>query len=226
MYVHINVIIGSILLLVALAEFGLLIFFSRYVRTITIWSYLGFIAGVILWVGANAVSFFQIEGDITSLQKFAYFGGTIFVSSFLVFAHSFPYPVHKLINTLKYYPLVASAFFAYLLFGSNHFFPTGHIVLQGNYMSTTRSAGLMIWTIFFLVTWALAVYALVHRYRQPATTQKRRIYYLLIGIAISSIIGIATDVIMPYFAIQHHAWIGPLFSVVWIWFTVKAVRTD
>lgn len=224
MYIHINVIIGSILLLVALAEFGLLIFFLRYVRTITILSYLGFIAGIALWVGANGISFLQIEGDITSIQKFAYLGGTLLISSFLVFAHSFPYPVHKSINTLKYFPVIAVMVFGYMLFGSNYFFSTEHYFLKGYDMIVTRSSGLSVWTVFFLVVWALAVYELLCRYRQPQTTQKLRIYYLLIGIAITSVIGITSDVIMPYFAIPNYAWVGPLFSVVWVWFTVKAVR--
>lgn len=226
MYVHINVIIGYILLLVTLAELGLLIFFSRYVRTITIWSYLGFIAGVILWVGANAISFLQIGGDITNIQKFAYLGGTILASSFLVFSHSFPYPVHKIINTVKYYPFVVIPIFIYFLFGSNNFFAPGDIILQGSNLSVSGTPGLKIWTIFFLLTWVFAVYALIHRYRQPHTTSKQRIYYLLVGIGFSSLVSIATDVIMPLYSIQYFAWFGSLFSVVWMWFTVKAVRIE
>lgn len=219
----VNFLPGIGLLLIALVELGLFIFFWRYEKTVTIKAYLGFIAGIILWVGSNAIAYLHGDGDISFILRFAYLGGTLVASSFIVFIHAFPHPTGRYINILKYLPFVACAIFGTLLFWGDSFYRL--FELQNGVMTnTTYGITAKIWTIFFLVAWLFGLYELIHRNRRAAGVERRRFQYLMIGVVFSLVVGVTTDVVLPLFNLIHQGWLGPGMSVVWLWFSVKAVR--
>ena len=219
-----NFLPGVILLLIAGFEIALFVFFWRYEKTITIKAYLIFIAGVILWVGANGISMIIGNGDVTFVQKFTYLGGTLITAGFLLFVYCFPYPQSRMVHYLKYLPLISGIIFGAWFFLGNSFFAARSIILEDGIMRTTLiSKGLLVWTIFFLIVWVLAIIELIRRFHSAVGNEKRRLYYLLIGVIISLFIGTITDVILPIANVAHYAWLGSGFSIVWLWFSVKAV---
>lgn len=214
---------GTFLLVVAVADTVLFFYFLRYEKTITIKAYLAFISGVFFWVFGNAISYFSVNPDITFFQKLTYLGGTLLASSFLLFIHSFPYPRSRAIEKLRYLPFVVTIITAFFLFATNTV--VKHTVLvQGRSFMMQTQPGLFIWSFVFIIIWTLAAYELIRRFRRETGDARNRLRYLTIGVSISLVVGIVTDVIVPLTSIQNFPWVGPGFSVVWLWFTVKAVR--
>ncbi|MBI3956819.1 MAG: hypothetical protein HY340_02415 [Candidatus Kerfeldbacteria bacterium] len=218
-----NFIPGILLSIIALMEFGLFFYFLRYEKTHSIRAYLIFIAGVIIWVGSNGISLLVGEGDVTFGQKFAYLGGTIIATSFLYFIHSFPHPLNRTIFWLRHLWWVSAIVFGYLLFFTNTFLER-QILLNDGVMQTSPGAALWVWSIFFLIVWGFGLAELIRRFRLFAGMDRIRLRYLLVGVTVSLFVGIITDVILPLTSVQHFAWEGPLLSVIWLWFSVRAVR--
>ena len=220
-----NFLPGIILLLIAPIELGLFIFFWRYEKTITIKAYLAFIAGVILWVGANGVSLIVGDGDVTAIQKFTFLGGVLITSGFLLFIYCFPYPRSKAVAVLKYLPLVATVLFGLWIFIGDSFLGEESITLkQGILQTQPEAVGIWVWSVFVVLAWLASVIELIRRYLKTAGVEKRRLRYLVVGVIISGVVGIASDVVFPLASIQYFAWLGSGFSIVWLWFSVKAVR--
>lgn len=214
---------GITLLAIALADAVLFFYFLRYEKTITIKAYLAFIAGVFLWVLSNALSYLSNSSDITLFQKFSYLGGTIITASFLLFIHSFPFPTGRIVHALKWFAVAFSIIVAILLFGTDVL--VSHIeMVGGKAFQFVVQPGLIIWSFLFVILWTLAVYELIQRYVGAAGETRKRLQYLVIGISISLVMGLISDVIFPLTAIQNYPWIGPTFSLVWLWYSVKAVR--
>ncbi|MFH1235994.1 MAG: histidine kinase N-terminal 7TM domain-containing protein [Parcubacteria group bacterium] len=218
-----NFLPGIVLALIALIELGFFLFFWRYEKTITIKAYLGFIAGVILWVGSNSIAYLHGDGDISFILRFAYFGGTLVASSFIVFIHAFPHPRSRYIHVLKYFPFVACAVFGILLFGTQTFYRVFELH-NGVMSNVTYGISAKIWSVFFVATWIFGLVELLRRHRRSEGFERRRFRYLMIGVVFSLIIGVTTDVVLPLFNLIHYGWFGPGMSVVWLWFSVKAVR--
>ncbi len=221
--VNLSTLFGIVVLLIGLTEVGLFIYFLRYQKTITIKAYLAFIGGVAMWVLANAISQLQGSGDVSFNEKFAYLGGTILTTSFLVFIHAFPYPKSTFINRLKYFPILATGFFGYLLFFTKSFYD--QLELKGYFSEWGKASwGLYVWTIFMLMVWILALIELIRRFRDASGDDRKRLKYLLIGVGISAFIGVTTDVIAPLFLNGIILALASASSIIWLWFTVKAVR--
>ncbi|MFH1235995.1 MAG: histidine kinase N-terminal 7TM domain-containing protein [Parcubacteria group bacterium] len=220
-----NFLPGIILLLIAGFEIGLFVFFWRYEKTITIKAYLAFIAGVILWVGANGVSLVVGNGDVSSIQKFTFLGGALITSDLLLFIYCFPYPRSKFVYVLKYLPFVSMVLFGLWLFTGNSFIGAESIDLQDGVLQThSQSAGILAWSVFLVVAWMISAFELIRRFLSASGVDRKRLYYLLVGVSISGVVGIVSDVIFPLVSLPYFAWLGSGFSIVWLWFSVKAVR--
>lgn len=214
---------GSALSLVTLAEIGLFIYFLKYERSMAIDAFRWVIAGVILWVGSNAIAAFTADGDVTFVEKFTYLGGIILTTSFLVFIHAFPFAKSQFIHTLKYLPLISGIFFGYIIFFTDTF--VGKITINNGF-STEASQGLSlyVWTLFFLIIWVLAARELIVRYKANVGETKKRLLYLLIGVGISLFVGVISDVITPLFFQTTFLPLASSFSLVWLIFMIKAIR--
>lgn len=220
-----NFLPGIILLLIALIELGLFVFFWRYEKTITIRAYLVFIAGVILWVAANGLTLITGNGDVTSIQKFTFLGGTLITTGFLLFIFCFPFPRSRIVHTLQYLPLLATTVFAYWLFVGDSFFGGGMITLENGILETQKqSTGIIIWSVSIVAAWLASVIELQRRFIRSSGIDRRRLLYILVGVVISGVVGIVSDVIFPLVSAPYFAWLGSGFSIVWLWFTVKAVK--
>lgn len=219
----VNFLPGIGLLLIALVELGLFAFFWRYEKTITIKAYLAFIAGIILWVGSNAVAYLHGDGDVSLILRFAYLGGTLVASSFIVFIHAFPHPKSQFIHTLKYFPIVACLVFAALLFWGDSFYRLFEL-RDGVMSNTSYGISAKIWTAFFIITWLFGLFELIQRHQHSAGAEQRRLRYVMIGVVFSLVIGVTTDVVLPLFNLFHQGWFGPAMSIVWLWFSVRAIR--
>lgn len=219
-----TVLLASIPGAVALAEIGLLVYFIRfYQKTITIRFFILVIAGTILWVGSNAIAALSATGDISFFERFAYLGGTLLTTSFLVFVYAFPYPKSQFIQTLQYLPIVSSIFFGYLVFFTDTFF--SKITIDHGVSTMVRQGlSLYVWTAFFMVVWFLAVRELVRRYRESVADVRQRLRYLLIGVGISLFVGVISDVIMPLITKRDYLTVASSFSVVWLIFIIKGIR--
>lgn len=216
-----NFLPAVLLTIVTIAEIGFFVYFLRYQKTITIQAFLALIAGVILWVASNAFSFFLGNGDVTFPQKFAYIGGTIIPFAFLVFVYSFPYPIYKSVFFLKKIAIGAVLVFTSLFLFTESF----HAEMKNGIIPTTKQ-GVILWTwaALFLIVWLAGAIELFRRYFRSSGETHLRLRYLLYGVVISSVVGILTDVIFPVTMTVHYAWLGPAASLVWLGFSIKAVR--
>lgn len=212
------------LIAVAAAEAVLFFyFFTKYQKTLGIKALLGVIGGIVVWVAANGVAIF-LGGDVTFIEKFAYLGGTLLTSSFLLFIFSFPYPKNHSIEALQYLPMVSVVFFGYLLFFTDTFLRK--LTVFGNSSSFIEQNGLSLWvfSMFIIIVWILAFRELQKRYREQIGETKERLRLLLIGVYISLFIGIVSDILFPLFYKRTFAGLASLFSLVWLIFMIKAIR--
>lgn len=223
MFTPLSITYGSVLSAVAIAELGLFIYFLRYEKTESTKAFLWVILGTVIWVGANAIAAFHSNADVTFIEKFTYFGGTILSTSFLVFINAFPYPKSDFIKTLKYLPLVSTIFFGYTLFFTTTFL--GELSINNGFSTEAQQGlSLYIWTVFFLVVWALSLKELIIRFKENIGETRRRLLYLLIGISISLFVGVISDVIFPLFNATTFLPLASSFSVVWLIFMIKGIR--
>ncbi len=219
-----NMTVGLVLIAVAAAETVLFFyFFTKYQKTLSIQALLGVIAGMVVWVAANGIAIF-LGGDVTFIEKFAYLGGTLLTSSFLLFIFAFPYPKNHTIEALKYLPAVSVLFFGYLLFFTDTFLRK--LSVDGISSSQIEQSGLSlwVWSFFIIVVWISALIELKRRYTEQIGETKERLRYLLIGVYISLFIGIISDILFPLFYKRTFAGLASLFSVVWLIFMIKAIR--
>jgi hypothetical protein len=168
-----NFIPGIILLIIAIAEIGLFLYFFRYQKTITINAYLAFIGGVIIWVASNNASYLHGDGDITVMQKIAFLGGTILSAAFLLFIHTFPHPVSRIFRVLIGLSVVSTLIFSCLLFLTDLFLnKKGVLLSNGLYDTVGRGPVVWIWSLFILALWILSAIELLRRFFTPRVTTK------------------------------------------------------
>ena len=85
-------------------------------------------------------------------------------------------------------------------------------------------SGLNIWGIYLISYFILAFVILINKFRTSAGLVRLQIKYVLLGAAISTLIGIITNHILPlFFGNPNYAWIGPSGTIIMVGFIAYAV---
>jgi hypothetical protein len=217
-------IIGSILLLIAIAEFGLGIWFiTKYPKNQTTLWYGLFALGVSFYVGSNAFGFLEI-GDMNYAEKVGWSGAAIITASFLAFSYSFPLPRKKNpeLIPLVLWPIIVfvpTFLFTTLLIGfsSNELYnyETGYQTVDGPYF--------WVFLIFFGVYWLWSLKNLISNYLNSDGIHRWQLRMLLTGVSLSLLVSVVFDIILPLIARTNFGYVGSLFSAIWLGFTASII---
>jgi len=212
---------GIILLIVGTLELilGISFLVKKRVGEAARW-YSLFILSVVVWVLTNAAMALSDSASLLYYFTEMTYAGSMFIApTFLLFSYTFPAP-KKAISTaftvLLFVPAIINIFIVFLsdLYIKNLEIVNGSVQETFDWMIYVFSA-------LFVIYWIWGIFNLVGSYKKSDGLYRWQLKYLLIGIAISSIVGIAFDILLPLFGINFSGrnWIGAEFSIVWLGFT-------
>ncbi|GEM_PF-5498247 len=211
--------IGWTLLLIAIAEFFLGIWFlTRYQRNqATLWYGL-FAISASIYVGANGLGYanWLITGQLA--EQLAWVGGINTAFFFLAFSFSYPLPIR---NNKEIFPWVlwpVGVFTLGILF-SEAFIGHQHIVVFGKGYTTDTGSLFWLMILVFGIYWIWSVTNFIRRARALDGVFRRNIQLILAGIFCSLLVSSVFDIYMPLTNVTRFGYVGSLFTSVWLGFT-------
>ncbi|MEK7637601.1 MAG: histidine kinase N-terminal 7TM domain-containing protein [Patescibacteria group bacterium] len=213
--------IGYILILISLAELVLGIFLiSRYQRSqAKIWYGL-FCIAIAIYVGGNGLGY--LRNNLYIAERVGWVGGILTAIFILPFSFTFPLP-RKRFSEL--WPLViwpAIIFVPAILATNILLNNNGEISYRLGY-STLK--GPYFWAMLglFGVYWVWALINLFWRRSHSDGIHRWQLNSLLLGIVVSLVVSVTTDIIFPLVTKSTIGYVGSLFSAVWLGFTAYII---
>lgn len=164
----------------------------------------------------------QDNATILLLCRLLYVAAALIPVTFLYFAYFFPEGVRKhsqLTIVLILLPVVfllcltlftnTIIFNAYKISGQEHFIVWGSLYL--------------LYVIYVPVYFSWSFLILLKRYRENAGFIRLQALYILIGVSISSFIGMITNLILPSFYFFKFNWVGQVATIIWAASTIYPI---
>lgn len=212
---------GTLLIIIALIEACLgVAIFARDKRNRINQLYAVFIFAVALWVFGNAPEhFLDIGGEsiVTFFLKLVYVAAAIIASAFLVFSYVFPFQLKPVPIFWK----IIISLFPILTFFVVYFsdWLTYSFVYQGGEWSYSFGEVYNIFGVVFLVLWVYGLVLLISKMQRSDGVHRWQLKWLTAGMILSLIVGVTTNLILPWFGINQYGYVGPELSVIWLLFT-------
>jgi hypothetical protein len=175
------------------------------------------------WTFTNALFQQTISPQVVTVAaQFSYLSAVVLGASFLHFSWVFPLPREVSRGTKQL--LWSSA----LLIGLLPFVP-GMVIRSVN-LSSNRSIdttpGVYLIALFMLGSsfWAFGTFLWHHRKQQRSAREQSR--YVLAGSALTAIIGLVCNLLLPLLHNYSLVWLGPASSLFFVGFTVYAIVTQ
>lgn len=180
------------------------------------------VLSVAIWVWSiGAVLFVDDIFIIDILTRLNWVGPILIAPTLLFFSWVFPYIDKKIsINNwlIFSFPIFIGLFLLYF-----RTFPIFTTIQIDPWRTVVFGPGLHIFNSLFLVYWLWATYNLYRKFKTADGINRWLLRYVLLGIIISSIFGIVSNMILPWFGywIDHPylSAIGPELSIIWLGFT-------
>ena len=83
--------------------------------------------------------------------------------------------------------------------------------------------GFLLFSVYVFVSAIWAFYNLIHKYRQEKGITKLQLRYMFLGIYISAIIGIVTNLLLPAIGIFSFNWVGPSSTLIMVSFIAYSI---
>lgn len=210
-------VIGYVLLAVAFAEFALgLYFLTRYkTQQSTFWFGL-FCFGVAMYVATNGLGYMRNSFYIA--ERFGWVGGMLTAIFILPFSWTFPLPRKRIGEVLPFviWPLVV---FTPGILWTDIFLRADAIVDYVQGYQTAPGPYFWFMLMLFFVNWVWALGNMLYNFSRSDGHHRWMLKMLLIGLGLSLIVSVATDIIYPLVTVSKIGYIGSLFSAVWLGFT-------
>lgn len=207
--------IGIILMVIALAELGLGLWFltDKNRNQATFWFGLFAISSAI-YVGSNAFGYLGGPINPQMAEHYGWAGGALATIFFLPFTLSFPVPRRSMreLWTIIIWPLVIfiPAFIYSDLLVKNRAilkFGQGYTAQSGPY--------LWFFLLFVAVFWTWSIWNLIVSYRRTDGLHRQNLAIILVGTLISVIVTLFMDVYAPLTRVSHYGYVGALCTAFW-----------
>lgn len=203
----------------------LICLYLKYKHTPSIICYILIVISVFVWVLSNSLLALGIDEILGNfLHKMTYIGGTFIATTFWLFSFVFPWPKVKLYPKYIIIAILIPTLISILLLS------TDLIVLeyQGYYAQQKYVSGPLYWVfvLYFLSFWAWGVLNIIRTYKQADRFYKRVVRLLLTGILGCSIVGITTDIFLPWFIgypSPFNAWVGSSSTLIWLVYMTRVL---
>lgn len=210
-------VIGYILLVIALVEFILgLWFIFRYQKSqATIWFGL-FCIGSSIYVGGNGIGF--VIDNVSFAERIGWAGGALATTFFLPFSYTFPI-ARRTVRELLPWVLWPTIFFCFgSLFTDLIVEDIGLISYRVGYRTAD---GPYFWTflVFFAVYWIWALWNLAFTIRKSDGYHRWQAKMVITGIIASLIVSTIFDITLPLITVSHFGYVGSFFTSIWLGFT-------
>ncbi|PIY96560.1 MAG: hypothetical protein COY66_03870 [Candidatus Kerfeldbacteria bacterium CG_4_10_14_0_8_um_filter_42_10] len=214
---------GIILIIIAALELflGIYILLQNPRDHIRRW-YAFLVFMVALWVWSIGFVVFTNDIFIIDIVTRLNWVGPIFIASTLLFfSWIFPYPTKRIgIKNwlIFFFPMVIDLFLLYW-----DVFPIFKSIKLDPWRTVVFGPGVHVFNALFLFYWIWGTYNFYHKFRAADGIHKWLLKYFLIGIIISSIFGVTSNLILPWFGLYMKypvlSAIGPELSIIWLGFT-------
>lgn len=146
-----------------------------------------------------------------------YAAGAFIAANFLIFSFYFPFISYKLSKKL-----ILGIYILFLIIGIMSLTP-GWVVKEGVVREDSNSFvvntyGSIIYLIYFLGFFGWGFYNLIGKYKRSGGFIKKQLEYVIIGVLISLIISVITNLIIPMFRGTWLGWCGPTSTLIIILF--------
>ncbi len=180
-----------------------------------------FILSIFLWVFALLFADTVKEYDPALFwNKMAIIGPSLIVYFFLLFAKVFPTDegdfkkIYKLI-------LVIPALIIIVLSPTS--LNVEKIILRSWGAEVVVGPLYLFLLVYYVVFLFLAFYILIKKYKKSMNLVRNQIRYIFLGMGISSILGLTTNLVLLFFNISQYSLLGPISMLFFIGFTTYAI---
>lgn len=172
--------------------------------------------GSTIWSISIAV-FLALEPTVTVVDPWIY--GIYITPMFMMVGmlgySSWRYRGGKILTILDLLFMVSLA--ALMVYDKDLLYTSYELAKSGNVVNLTGGAFYIVYMIFYFVSDAAFLLYSWHLVRHSRTKHVRNSALLLmIGFAITGVVTLTTDLILPIFGVYHWIWVGPLFLSVTI----------
>ncbi len=181
-------------------------------------SFFVIVIGVIIWICSNAtISFLEDKSLIELFYRLTYVGGALLTGGFLFFAWVFPYKL-SFIKFFRWIILLVPTLFFMAFSLVTDLVVSGVVRYKHNY-DTTSGSLYGLYVAFFVVFFSWAFIELIRKYRRSDGMHLWQIKFVLISVLIPFVVGLITDLILPWLGYEKEVWmlnIGSMSSAVWL----------
>lgn len=219
------------LIIIALVELWLAIYFFRtnsgsLLRIYYAW----FVLGVFVWVFSVGLwklihYFFPYPQHTISelIDRMAFCGPVILVTALLAISILFPYPIRRITKKSVASFIAIVVIFCLLLLMSDVFLIPAETRIGLRVVEF--ASYYWVYASYFLLLWLASVAILVSRWLRSSGYNKWLLSRFLIGIIGSGVIGVFTNLVLPFFFDNDGLWwAGPSASLIWLAVTTHIIR--
>lgn len=180
-----------------------------------------FVLLVAVWVISNALYLFDFsDATLIFIGRLSWFIGVPLSVAFLLFSREFPYPSDNSRFPSAVLTWLPIAFFFPLIFLTNYVI-TDHFTNIENFKTGELY---FLYILFFVGYWGLALISLFAKFRQADGIHQKQLAVFLMGVIISLVFVLTTDIVLPSFDISYPTYIGSETSVIWLGFCYYIIK--
>jgi len=186
--------------------------------------FLLFIICVIFWIFSNYFSNTPSEYWFVLLSNRLIFVSTsILVWALFLFASVYPESDSVISKKWRIISLVSTVVVVLLAFTK---YIVKEVIIENDYSSIDFGSCILIYVLHFLTFFFLFVYLLIKKYKKAKGIEKVQLQYLLLGVVLTAIGALITNLILPiFFKVFFLSNYGPAFLIIFVGFTsVSIVR--
>lgn len=208
-----------IMFVLAVLELGLGVYaLARNPHSKIIKAFSVMVAGVVLWVGFNAIiGIAENTETIFNLYKVTYLAGVIIALGVYFFAYYFPYQRSEP-RTKTSLVVVGLA----VILGAGTLFSKqviDGVIDYSGYFDISAGPIYGLYVVFFIGLFANAIWKLAQKFRESDGIHREQIKFILVSLSIPVVISFFTELILPWMEYDRGGWlyyVGSLSSSIWL----------
>lgn len=213
-----KVLIPQIITFLANLIVGILLFTKR--RNHAAAYFVLFVVGILVWI--FSVTVYPYASNISTLYilaVIAYIGPILVSAGLLLFSFVFPRTADTVSNNTKTIVIFGTIVNVVIVNIPGFVLRS---VTQSTYNLETGPGLYVLFSILvFFIVWSLK--NLITKYRISKGIYRQQLRYLFTGLSITAFVGVFSNAVLPIFGQYQLVWLGPLSTIVFIFFTSYAI---
>jgi len=170
---------------------------------------------IVFWATAKILFYFSPESIVNLIAiPLLYVSGISIATSFLIFSYAFPKESIRFSKRFYITTLAPVLFLIFLTVFTDKVL--GNLTNVGNIRGIAFGNLYFLYVLFIVTYFSIGHFLLLGKLKKSAGILRAQFVYVIMGSSISSLVGVLTNVILPWHGNFNLFWVGPPFTIIMV----------